>query len=181
MIPPTEPFTAGLRPLALSLSLIGALLLALPTGAYAQTGPSGLPLPRFVSLKSDRVNVRAGPGQDHRVAWIFSRAGLPVEIVAEFGNWRRIRDSEGAEGWVFHSLLSGRRTAVIRPWANDGETTELRAGPSEGAAAVAIVEPGVLAELQRCDGAWCEVGVASISGWVRQEALWGAYPKEVVR
>ncbi len=87
--------------------------------ATVQTGPSGLPLPRFVSLKSDRVNVRAGPGQSHRVAWVFSRAGLPVEIVAEFENWRRIRDSDGSEGWVFHSLLSGRRTGVVAPWSGE--------------------------------------------------------------
>src|SRR3981189_1215322 len=78
----------------------------------AQT-TSGLPLPRYVSLKSDHVNVRAGPTKDNDVAWVYTRSGLPVEITAEFENWRRVRDSEGAEGWVYHSLLSGRRTAVI--------------------------------------------------------------------
>ena len=78
----------------------------------APPGPaSGLPVPRFVSLKSDRVNVRGGPTKDHDVAWVYTRAGMPVEITAEFENWRRIRDWEGAEGWVYHSLLSGRRTA----------------------------------------------------------------------
>ena len=74
---------------------------------------SGLPVPRYVSLKSDHVNVRAGPTKDNDVAWVYTRAGLPVEITAEFENWRRVRDSEGAEGWVYHSLLSGRRTAVV--------------------------------------------------------------------
>ncbi len=74
---------------------------------------SGLPVPRYVSLKSDHVNVRAGPTKDQDVTWIYTRSGLPVEITAEFENWRRVRDSEGAEGWVYHSLLSGRRTAVI--------------------------------------------------------------------
>jgi len=74
---------------------------------------SGLPIPRYVSLKSDHVNVRAGPTKDNDVAWVFTRSGLPVEITAEFENWRRVRDSEGAEGWVYHSLLSGRRTAVV--------------------------------------------------------------------
>ena len=91
-------------------------------GASAATGfsakdlgrtTSGLPLPRYVSLKSDHVNVRAGPTKDNDVAWVYTRSGLPVEITAEFENWRRVRDSEGAEGWVYHSLLSGRRTAVI--------------------------------------------------------------------
>src|SRR5262245_12595892 len=73
---------------------------------------TGLPVPRYVSLKTDRVNLREGPSKDHRTAWVFQRAGLPVEIVAEFETWRRIRDSEGTEGWVLHSLLSGRRTAL---------------------------------------------------------------------
>ena len=76
---------------------------------------SGLPVPRFVSLKSDRVNVRAGPNKDQEVRWVYTRAGMPVEITAEFENWRRIRDWEGAEGWVYHSLLSGKRTAVVVP------------------------------------------------------------------
>ena len=80
---------------------------------------SGLPVPRYVSLKSDHVNVRAGPTKDNDVAWVYTRSGLPVEITAEFENWRRIRDSEGAEGWVYHSLLSGRRTAVITMKSKD--------------------------------------------------------------
>src|ERR1700692_4714260 len=74
---------------------------------------SGLPVPRYVSLKSDHVNVRAGPTKDNAVAGVCTRSGLPVEITAEYENWRRVRDSEGAEGWVYHSLLSGRRTAVL--------------------------------------------------------------------
>mgnify|MGYP000508752696 CR=1 FL=1 len=79
----------------------------------SQAATSGLPIPRYVSLKSDHVNVRAGPTKDNDVAWVYTRTGLPVEITAEFENWRRVRDSEGAEGWVYHSLLSGRRTAVV--------------------------------------------------------------------
>src|ERR1700710_2896028 len=85
----------------------------------AAVSSSGLPVPRYVSLKSDHVNVRAGPTKDNDVAWIYTRSGLPVEITAEFENWRRVRDSEGAEGWVYHSLLSGRRTAVITMKSKD--------------------------------------------------------------
>ena len=80
---------------------------------------SGLPLPRFVSLKSDEVNVRRGAGKEHDVLWTYHRAGLPVEIIAEWDNWRRIRDADGADGWVFHSLLSGRRSALVAPWATE--------------------------------------------------------------
>src|SRR5258708_21975031 len=87
-----------------------------PTGTA-----SGLPVPRFVSLKSDRVNVRGGPTKDHDVTWVYTRSGLPVEVTAEFENWRRIRDWEGAEGWVYHSLLSGRRTAIVAPKAKSTE------------------------------------------------------------
>ena len=81
-----------------------------PQGFSAKDRPlttSGLPVPRYVSLKSDHVNVRAGPTKDNDVAWVYTRSGLPVEITAEFENWRRVRDSEGAEGWVYHSLLVG--------------------------------------------------------------------------
>ncbi|WP_425256239.1 SH3 domain-containing protein [Microbaculum marinisediminis] len=153
-----------------------------PSGAQAattQTGPSGLPLPRFVSLKSDRINVRAGPGQDHRVAWIFAKAGLPVEIIAEYENWRRIRDSEGAEGWIFHSLLSGRRTAVVAPWSEE-DTLALRRNPGQNGGLAALVEPKVLVDLNKCDGTWCRVTVNGVSGWISQEMLWGVYPREIV-
>jgi SH3-like domain-containing protein len=145
-----------------------------------QTGPSGLALPRFVSLKADRVNVRSGPGQDHRVSWTFTREGLPVEVIAEFENWRRIRDSDGAEGWIFHSLLSGRRTGVVAPWSRQ-DTFTLRQQASEGAEPVALVEAGVVVDLQNCDGQWCRVNVQSVTGWIAQEQLWGVYPREVVR
>src|SRR5687768_13238380 len=100
--------------------LVAAAVLGPASLAPAQAEPSakavsGLPIPRFVSLKTNQVNVRAGPTKDHGVAWVFNRSGLPVEITAEFETWRRIRDWEGAEGWVYHSLLSGRRTATIAP------------------------------------------------------------------
>ena len=80
---------------------------------------SGLPVPRFVSLKADKTNLREGPSKDHRTTWVYQRAGLPVEITAEFGMWRKVRDSDGTEGWVLHNLLSGRRTAIVAPWKKD--------------------------------------------------------------
>src|SRR3979490_906782 len=97
--------------------LASVLLGASVTSGFSakEAGPTTrrLPCPLYVSLKSDHVNVRAGPTKDNDVAWVYTRSGLPVEITAEFENWRRVRDAEGAEGWVYHSLLSGRRTAVI--------------------------------------------------------------------
>lgn len=127
------------------MSLLAFFLVAAVAGgsSLAQsgtTGASGFPVPRFVSLKSDRVNVRVGPSRDHRIGWTFVRAGLPVEIVQEFENWRRIRDWEGSEGWVFHSLLTGRRTALVTPWESD-MITPLREDPRSDARVVAKLSP----------------------------------------
>jgi len=146
----------------------------IPTGSV-----SGLPVPRFVSLKSDRVNVRSGPNKDQDVRWVYTRAGMPVEITAEFENWRRIRDWEGAEGWVYHSLLSGRRTAVVVPTLKD-ELVPLYESADLESAVVARLQSGVLGQLKSCNGQWCEFNGKDFSGWIRQERLWGAYPNEKV-
>ena len=136
-----------------------------------------LPLPRFVSLKSNSVNVRRGPGQDYDVVFTFVRAGWPVEITQEFDNWRKIRDAEGSEGWVFHSLLSGERTALVAPWQPDGQLAAHSKGDGD-AAIVAYLEPKVVAHVERCDGAWCLVSGTGFRGWMEQESLWGVYPNE---
>jgi SH3-like domain-containing protein len=145
-----------------------------------QVGPStGLPLPRYVSLKSDRVNLREGPSQDHQTIWVFQRAGLPVEITAESDNWRRIRDSEGTEGWVSQSLLSGRRTVLVAPWKK--ETLILYAKPSETSEIVAKLQAGVLGNVRKCDGgSWCSIFGDGFSGYIQQSNLWGVYPNEKV-
>ncbi len=140
-------------------------------------GPSGLPLPRFVSLKTDRVNVRRGPSTTHQVVWVFARKGLPVEIIAEFENWRRVRDSDGEEGWVFHSLLAGTRTALVAPW-RQGERMTLLDGSSASANPVVVVESGVLGNVEKCDGQWCQISTSGFTGWMRQTMLWGVYPGE---
>lgn len=140
---------------------------------------TGLPVPRFVSLKADRVNVRNGPNRDQDVAWIFTRAGLPVEITAEFETWRRIRDADGAEGWVYHSMLSGRRTALVAPWSKD-TTITLRDKPDANARAVARLEANVLGTIKSCDGKWCRILGVGFDGYVEQNKLWGVYPNEKV-
>lgn len=145
-----------------------------------ETGESGLPLPRFVSLASGEVNVRMGPSFGHKVKWTFKKTGLPVEVVREFGNWRQIRDSEGDEGWVHHSLLSGRRTVLVSPWAAS-DTVPLRAAPDSTARPTAFLEPFVLATVDRCDGSWCAIHGGGWRGNVPQRLLWGVYPREEVR
>ena len=168
-----------------SLAITGALALALlaaPGLALAQqVGPvSGLPMPRYASLKSDRVNLREGPSKDHRTRWVFQRAGLPVEIVAEFEIWRRIRDSEGAEGWVLHSLLSGRRTALVAPWKKDA-VIDIHVKPEAEAPVAARLATNVIGSIRRCDGKWCRIFGDNFDGWIRQSDLWGAYPGEPVQ
>jgi SH3-like domain-containing protein len=140
---------------------------------------SGLRVPRFVSLKSDRVNVRSGPNKDQEVRWVYTRAGMPVEIVAEFENWRRIRDWEGAEGWVYHTLLSGKRSAVVVPSLKD-DLVPLYESADADSSVVARLQSGVLGQLKSCNGLWCEFAGKNFSGWIRQERLWGAYPNEKV-
>ncbi|QND54107.1 SH3 domain-containing protein [Phyllobacterium sp. 628] len=177
-----------MRSFALSAGIASALLLGIPSvvpgfgvaQAAQQVGPSGLPLPRFVSLKSSRVNLRVGPGSNYAVTWLFLKSGLPVEIVQEFDNWRRIRDSEGTEGWVNQSLLSGKRTAMTAPWQRDKDNAMINVYRSadDKANIVAQVQPGVLATVKTCNGDWCRLVFSGASGWIRQSEIWGAYPGE---
>ena len=143
-------------------------------------GPvSGLPIPRFVSLKSDRVNLREGPSKDHRTIWIYERAGLPVEITAEFEIWRKIRDAEGTEGWVLHSLLSGRRTALVAPWKKGAEWILYRKASLDSRPA-ARLQSNVIASVKSCDGTWCHISGYGFDGFIQQTELWGVYPNETI-
>lgn len=183
----------GSTRLAMVALLAGALVAHAAPGVCAQgaatTGAvqgSGLPLPRFVSLKSDRVHIRQGPGTDYKVLWVFQRAGLPVEVISEFESWRQVRDSEGAIGWVLQALVSGRRTALVLPWElKSGSATPvhvpLREDDRESARVVAVVEVGVIANIRSCDGRWCYVSIANYRGYIEQKKLWGVYEGEVVR
>ncbi len=165
----------------LVLVLAGAAAVAVPafpSAAQESRGGTGLPLPRFVSLKSDNVNVRRGPGQEYEIAFTFVRAQLPVEITQEFDTWRKIRDSDGAEGWVFHSLLSGERTALVAPW-DKGGPFPARASADSQARVVIYLQPRVIARVEECTGTWCHISVQGYEAWIEQERLWGVYPNEV--
>ena len=162
-------------------AIVVTLTASTPAIAAGETPGSvtGLPVPRFVSLKSDRVNVRGGPQKEQEVRWVYTRAGMPVEITAEYENWRRIRDWEGAEGWVYHSLLSGRRTAVVVPKSKD-ELVPLFENPDGESDVTAKLQSGVLASVKSCTGTWCRITGKGFEGFIRQERLWGAYPNEKV-
>ena len=157
----------------------GMEMTASPDESQKTLGLSGLPIPRFVSLKAEKVNVRRGPSSDHPVAWVFQRKGMPVEIVAEFENWRRIRDSDGEEGWILQNMLAARRTAVIAPWRK-GETMPLHSSADAMSALVAQVSAGVVSEVGTCTGEWCEISAGGYDGWIEQTMLWGVYPGEAV-
>jgi SH3-like domain-containing protein len=142
---------------------------------------SGLAVPRFVSLKTDRVNVRRGPTKDNDVTWVYTRAGLPVEITAEYENWRRIRDWEGAEGWVYHSLLSGRRTALVTAKVKTAdELIPIYEKADIHSDLAARLQPGVLGTVKRCASDWCRIAGEGFDGWIKQERLWGVYPNETM-
>lgn len=152
--------------------------------AAAPTG-SGLPVPRFVSLKSDRANLRSGPSTEYPTGWVFRRAGLPLEVIKEFDAWRQVRDAEGATGWILQSLLSGRRTGLVLPWevkaGSAPPQVPILASESTSASIVANVEAGVIANLHSCDGKWCRVTVGDYGGYIEQKKLWGVYEGESIK
>ncbi|WP_370320067.1 SH3 domain-containing protein [Oricola sp.] len=161
---------------------------AAQTTGSINRGASGLPLPRFVSLKAAKVNMRIGPGSDYKVAYRYLKPGIPMEIIQEYDNWRRVRDADGTTGWIHGSLLSGERTAITSPWrraSSPDDTVILYNTPAAAAGVVAYLEPGVLGHIDSCDGAWCELDVKysdrTLRGYVNQAELWGAYPDEVIK
>ncbi|HLI10082.1 MAG TPA: SH3 domain-containing protein [Alphaproteobacteria bacterium] len=136
---------------------------------------SGLPIPRFVTLRSDKVNVRAGPGVRYPIEWVFERKGMPVEVVAESDVWRKVRDIEGTEGWVNQNLLSSRRGVIVT-----GGIRSLRREPRDDAPIVARAEPDVIGQLLECAGPWCRVDLSGFRGWLKRGEFWGVYPNEKI-
>ena len=156
---------------------------SVPAGPPAPAEPpkgsnTGLPLPRFASLKTDEVNLRSGPGLRYPIDWVYKRRDLPVQIEREFEVWRLISDSEGVKGWVHQATLTGRRSFVVT-----GGEQVMRAGATDTGSPVARLKPGVVGRLRACDAnaAWCQVQVGDYRGWLKREAFWGSYPGEAVQ
>ncbi len=168
-----------------AVCLAGSLLSAPLSTAYAQTtgSESGRPLPRFVSVADDVVNVRKGPGTEYPIDWVYVRRGLPVEVIAEYGEWRRVKDWEGQIGWILVRLLSQDRTLRV---AGD-DLVPLRSDAREEAPMIARVEPGVFGEIVQCPqpgsyrSDWCYVEIADLRGWLPRTSLWGVYAAEEVK
>lgn len=169
----------------LLLVLLTAGCLAAGLARAAEGEATGLPLPRFATTRSTPINVRVGPGTRYDIAWVYVKSGTPVEIIQEFDTWRKIRDVDGAEGWIHQNLLSGKRAGLAAPWQSEGQIPLLsRKGETEGVRA--WLGPGYRVDIDRCDGTWCEVkataelanGKATYSGYLSQTDLWGVYKGE---
>lgn len=161
--------------LVLLLALLSVPALAAPPTAPDADGATGLPLPRFASLKSDKAYLRAGPGDRYPIDFVYVRAGLPVEIVREYGIWRQVRDVDGTVGWMNKSLLKGERTALVTR-----SVRTLYASADLQAKIVWRIEPGTLVRVILCDQAWCRIDRGGKSGFILRNQLWGVYPGESI-
>ena len=165
-VPHLRPFWRGIGAVALSLLLAGA----------AGAAENNLPVPRFVTLRADEVYLRTGPGERYPIEWVYKRKGLPLEVVAEFDIWRKVRDWQGTEGWVHERMITGNRNVVVT-----GGLRTLHSGPDDASAAVARAEPGVVAHLLECgSGDWCRIEAQGIKGWLKRDEMWGVFPNEKV-
>lgn len=156
---------------------LGAMVSLVAVSAWAETRGSvtNLPIPRYVSLKAGEGNVRRGPSLNHRIDWVLKRRSMPLEITGEYGHWRRVRDRDGAGGWVHYSLLSGVRTVII-----ERDMLPLLMKPDPNAPVTAKVEVGVVGRLETCQGDWCRIRADRYRGWVPRAALWGVGAFETV-
>lgn len=149
---------------------------------------TGLPIPRFVSIRSDKARMRVGPSADYPIRYVYHARGLPLEIIDEYGHWRQVRDSDGATGWMLSALISGRRTGLVAPWLNAEPTKTgthfiaLLSRPLLSAPVLAEMQPGVRINIKSCDGKWCNIALQeqSGSGYIQQKNIFGVYPNEII-
>ena len=164
--------------MSLKSAVLGAIASAAMMGsALAQErGPvTNLPLPRYVSMKASEGNVRRGPSLTHRIDWVFKHEDIPLEITAEHGHWRRVRDRDGVGGWIHYSLLSGVRTVIV-----ERDMLNLRSKPDAQSAVLAHLELGVIARLDNCLPDWCRLSVGGYRGWAQKSDLWGVEQAEIL-
>ncbi len=156
-------------------TLLLTLVQVLP--ARAASEGSGLPIPRFVSLRAPEANMRAGPGEQYPIKWTYRRQGLPLEVTAEYDHWRRVRDWQGTEGWMHSSMLTGKRAIIVT-----GDERPLRAKPDLASPLLARIEGKVVGRVLTCpkDGEWCRVEIAGVKGWMRRSEMWGVYREEAI-
>ena len=160
----------AIRCLVLSLLVVAGASAAAPEG-------TGLPLPRFVSLRATEANIRTGPGVQYPVEWVYFRRYLPLEVIAEYRTWRKIRDWQGTQGWMHQGMLDSRRTVIVT-----GKMRTLRERATSSSSPVARVESGVIGRVLECpDGGWCRLDIDGFEGWLRRVEVWGIYRTEVLQ
>ncbi len=158
--------------IAAAVLAAGALLFY---AVHTRQADNDRPPSHFVTIKPDKANVRSGPGKRYPVRWVFVQSGIPVEILAEYENWRQIRDWEGQEGWIHAAMLSRKRSIVVT-----GEKRTLYRRADAASPPVVTLEPGIVANIETCDGEWCRVEVRNNIGWLRGGEFWGIEPGEII-
>jgi SH3-like domain-containing protein len=163
------------------LVLIVGIGAAKPLPTSAAPEGTGLPLPRFVSLRANEVNLRTGPDVQHPIEWIFRRQNLPVEIIAEYKTWRKVRDWQGTQGWIHQSMVAGKRTIIVT--GNAGSVRTLRTKADANSPSIARIEAKVIGKLLSCPGSegWCRVEIDGFKGWLRRVEFWGVHRNEVLK
>ena len=159
------------------IAIVGILIgsMAVAERHAVELGPeTNLPIPRFVSLKASESNVRRGPSLSHRIDWVFKRRNMPLQVVAEYGHWRKVADRDGQGGWVHYTMLSGSRTVII-----DQDLLAIRSRPDAGSPESAVLEAGVIARLGECNPNWCRLTAGGYRGWAQKSVLWGVRPDEI--
>ena len=155
--------------------ILAAQICAISVTAQERGPVTNLPMPRFVSLKASEGNVRRGPSLTHRIDWVFKRRNMPLEIIAEYGHWRRVRDRDGQGGWMHYSLLSGVRTVIV-----ERDMLTLFNKPDTKTRENAHLEMGVVARLEKCGQQWCRLTAKGQRGWAKKETLWGVRSNEIL-
>ena len=156
--------------------LVSGWLLALALIAGTAAADTVVAVQPYVTLRAAAVNLRAGPGEQYPIQWVYRRKGLPVQVIGKSDVWRKIRDWQGTEGWVHERMLTGSRGVIVR-----GAVRPLHSDPDPASDIVARAEPGVIAKLLECRGAWCRVETSDIQGWLGRNEVWGVDPDEEVR
>ena len=142
-----------------------ALLLAVATTASAQDKKP----PYWASIASGEAMMRTGPGRNYPGTWLYKRRDLPVRVVQVYPNWRKIEDPDGQQGWMLVTLLSDRRTAIVKP----GSPRDIRTKPEANAPVRHRAEQGVVGRLEKCNGSWCRIQIGKREGWIAQSEIWG--------
>jgi len=152
--------------------LVAVALLCAATVASAQDKKP----PYWASIASGEAMMRTGPGRNYPGIWLYKRRDLPVRVLQIYPNWRKIEDPDGELGWMLVTLLSDRRTAIVRP----GAPRDVRTKPNAGAAVRYRAEAGVVGRIDECSGAWCRIEIGKRRGYIARDALFGLTGNETI-